>query len=79
LGHLWCSCPFNLFSFFGEIYGLGLDLGDIDFFFCLYCYCYCCFLSNFFVYWRLTLPFIVVSSCLLYLFNRISFSSSSLN
>jgi hypothetical protein len=34
LGHLWCSYPFNLCSYLGEIYDLGLDLGDIDFSFC---------------------------------------------
>ncbi len=74
------GAPTHLIFFFcfGEIYGLGLDLGDIDFSFCLCCCC-CCFLNNFVAYWGLTLLFIVVSSCLFYLFNKISFSSSSLN
>ncbi len=63
-GHLWYSYAFDLFSCFGEIYGLGLDLGDINFSFYLYCCC-CFFLSNFIACWGLTLPLIIVSSCLL--------------
>ncbi len=46
LGHLWCSYPFDLYSYLGKICGFGSNLGDMDFSFRLWC-CYCCFLHNF--------------------------------
>jgi hypothetical protein len=49
LGHLCYSCPSNLFSCFGKIYGFMLDLGNIDFSFGFCCYC-CCFFNNFGAY-----------------------------
>jgi len=55
---------------------LGSNLRDIDFSFCLWCCC-CYFFNNFAACWGLILPLIIVSSCLLYLFYRVSFSSSS--
>jgi hypothetical protein len=66
-GHLCCSCPYNPFFWFGEIYGLMFDLGDIDFSYGLYYY-YCYFFSNFVTCWGLTLFLIVDSSCFFYLF-----------
>ncbi len=54
------------------------DLGDMDFYFCLRWCCYC-FLNNYASYWGLILPLIVVSSCLLCLFCRVSCFSSSLD
>jgi hypothetical protein len=61
LNHLWCSCPFDFFSCFREIFGFILDVGDMDFFFCLSYYC-CYFFINFTTCWGLTLPLIVMSS-----------------
>jgi hypothetical protein len=78
LGLLWFSRPFDLCSYLENIYGLELYLGDTYFSFCLWCL-WCCFLNNFVACWGLILPFIVVTSCLLYLFYKVSLSSSSSN
>jgi len=78
LGHLWCSCLFDLYSCLGEIGGLRLDLGNMDFSFRLWFYC-CCFLSNYVACWGLILPLNVISSCLFYLFCKVFLSSSTSN
>jgi hypothetical protein len=78
LGHLWCSCPSNLRSYLGAICDLRSNLGDMDLSFCLWCWCYC-FFNNFTTCWRLILLVIAGSSCLLCLFYKVSFSSSSSN
>ncbi len=78
LGHLWCSCSSDLYFCLGEIGSLWSNLKDMDFALCFLFYYYY-FLNNFVICWRSILPFIVVSSCLPYLFWRISLSSSSSN
>jgi hypothetical protein len=35
LGHLWCSCPFDLCSYLEDICGPESNLGNMDFAFCL--------------------------------------------
>ncbi len=49
LGHLWCSCPYNLYSCLKEIGSHILNLRHMDFSFYFWLY-YCCFLNNFVLY-----------------------------
>ncbi len=77
LGHLWYSYPSDLYSYL-EISSFLSYLGDMDFSF-NHCFCYYCFFNNFLARWGSILPFIVVSSYFLHLFNKVFFSSSSLN
>jgi hypothetical protein len=50
LGHLWCSCPFDLCSYLGVIGSFESNLRDMDFLFCFWFYC-CCFPNNFVACW----------------------------
>jgi hypothetical protein len=52
LGHLWCKSASNLWFFLQGIDGLGSNLGDMDFSFCLW-FCYYFFLNNSIVCWYL--------------------------